>query len=334
MVQLVETTLHLRCGTDTRRGLPPTALGSFYEWLPNATQHAVDVALRGASGKRGRKPSWWAETTQVRVLDQSSRDGVTSIIFGAPRLGEAAKDLFGQRMIDGLEDHDWRPSPEATSIDLVASALADVLADRQDSDRLDSGVLETFEHLSHFIGDKDKFAELVIPVHPGTDKLNPNRPDVHCDITGPTRARSWRQKTPQPRSSRIAGRLTMVDERTSRFALDLDDGRRVYGLYLPEDCKPLWNLAHRGERVTMLGKVVYRPNGQALRLDAEAVDADPEAPSFFSRVPEPERSWREQQRQQNAAGKGSIEGLFGVLAPGPGENDDEEAFIREVEAVS
>lgn len=331
MVQLVETKLQLRCGNDRRRGLPPTALGSFYEWLPDATQHAVDVALRGASGKSGRKPSWWTETTQVRVLDQSSSDGVISITFGAPRLGDAAKELFGQRIIDGLEDHDWRPSPEATGIDLVATALADVLADRQDSDRLDSGVLETFEHLSRFIGDKEKFAELVIPVHPGTDKVNPNRPDVRCDVAGPTRARSWRKKTPQPRSSRIAGRLTMVDERTSRFALDLDDGRRVYGLYLPEDCKSLWSLGQ--QRVTMKGKVIYRPNGQALRLDAEAVEADPEAPTFFSRVPEPERSWREQQRQQNAEGKGNIEGLFGVLAPSPGD-DDEEAFIREVEAMS
>jgi hypothetical protein len=255
---------------------------------------------------------------------------VTSVVFGAPRLGEAAKDLFAQRMIDGMEDHDWRPSPEATGIDLVATALADVLADRQDSDRLDTGVLETFEHLSRFIGGKDAFAELVIPVHPGIDRLNPNRADVRCDATGPTRARSWRQKTPQPRSARIAGRLTMVDERTSRFALDLDDGRRVYGLYLPDDCKPLWTLGQ--QRVTMMGKVVYRPNGQALRLDAEAVEADPQASTFFSRVPEPERSWKEQQRQQNVNGKGTIEGLFGVLA---GEaDDDDEAFIRAVEAVS
>jgi hypothetical protein len=82
----------------------------------------------------------------------------------------------------------------------------------------------------------------------------------------------------------------------------------------------------------MMGKVVYRPNGQALRLDAEAVEADPQASTFFSRVPEPERSWKEQQRQQNVNGKGTIEGLFGVLA---GEaDDDDEAFIRAVEAVS
>ena len=123
----------------------------------------------------------------------------------------------------------------------------------------------------------------------------------------------------------------MVDERASRFALDLDDGKRVYGLYLPEDYKVLWNLGQ--QRVTMMGKVIYRPTGAALRLDAESVEADPDASSFFSRVPEPEKSWREQQRQQNAAGKGAIEGLFGSLGSDPSDDDDE-AFFRAVEAVS
>jgi len=83
----------------------------------------------------------------------------------------------------------------------------------------------------------------------------------------------------------------------------------------------------------MMGKVIYRPTGAALRLDAEVVEADPDAPSLFSRVPDPERSWHEQQRQQKAAGKGSIEPLFGVLGNG-GVDGDDETFIRDVEAVS
>jgi len=328
MVQLVETLVRLRSETATARGLSPHALGYFYDWLPSATQHTVEVALRGASGKRGRKPGWWAAATQIRVLDQSTKAGVTTIVFGAPRLGEAAGDLYSQTMIDGM---DWRPSPHATGIDLMATALEDVLENRPDSDRLDDGVLTCFEHLDRFLGKRDSFAELVIPRQAIKDSIHPVAPEVHCDIAGPVRAKSWRQRTPPPRSSRVAGRLTMVDERTNRFALDLDDGKRVYGLYLPEDCRPLWQLGQK--RVTMMGKVIYRPTGAALRLDAEVVEADPDAPSLFSRVPDPERSWHEQQRQQKAAGKGSIEPLFGVLGDG-GVDGDDETFIRDVEAVS
>jgi hypothetical protein len=329
MYQLVPTTVRLRCGNADRRGLPPTALGSFYRWLPEVTQRTLGVALRGASTKAGRKPAWWSAATEVRWLDQTFNQGEATVTFGAPRLGEAAEEIYQQQMIDGIED--WRPSRQSTVIDLMSTALADVLGDRPDSDRLDDGVLVSFGHLDSFLGGNEGFAELVLPARTD-DRHAQALPEVHCDATAPERAKSWHKKTPQPRSARVAGVVTMIDTETNRFALNLDDGKRVFGIFTPDDFSPVKKLVD--QRVTVFGKVLYRPTGAALRLDVEGIEADPQAATFFSRLPEPPRPMREQLRQQSLAGKGSIEGLFGVLAPGPDESDDEDAFIREVEAVS
>jgi len=329
MVQLVPTTLRLRCGNDNRRGLPPTALGSFYRWLPEASHRTLGVALRGASTKRGVKPKWWAAATEVRLLDQSSSNGETSVTFGAPRLSEAAEELYRQEMIEGT---DWRPSRQSTIIDLMGTALGDVLGDRPDSDRLDDGVLVSFGHLDSFLGGTDGFDELVLPAQ-SPDRLTSPLPELHCDVSAPERAKSWHKKTPQPRSARVAGVLTMIDTETSRFALSLDDGKRVFGIFTPEDFSPMRALVQ--QRVTVFGKVLYRPTGMTLRLEAEGIEADPDAPAFFSRVPEPERSWQDRLREQRKSGHAAtLQGLFGLLAPEPGESDDEEAFIREVEALS
>lgn len=332
MVQLVETTLRLHHQHKRKPGLPTAALGRFFTWVPSAAEHTVDAALRGASGKRGRKPSWWADATNVRVLDQSIDGDILSIVLGARRLGETTDNLLNQTCLEGMEDYVWRPSPEATALDLVATALADLQEDRQDSCHLDEGVLRTFGKIGGFISEQHGFDELLLPINQD-GQCGPNLPVVRCDASCPMRAHSWMKQTPHPRSARIAGILTMVDQRTSRFALDLDDGRRVYGVFQPDDCTPLWSLGK--QRVSMFGKVIYRPNGQTLRFDADKVEADVDAPTFFSRLPDPERTWSEDHRLQRTEGKGTIEGLFGALGDENQDGyDDDEAFLLAVEAVS
>jgi len=326
MVQLVPTTLRLRCENTINRGLSPTALGSFYQWVPEASHRTLGVALRGASTKRGVKPKWWSAATGIRRLDESYSNGVLSVTFGAPRLGEAAEELYRQEMIEGT---DWRPLRQSTVIDLMGNALEDVLSDRPDSNRLDDGVLVSFGHLDSFLGGKDGFDELVLPAQ-STDRLTSPLPEIHCDASAPERAKSWHKKTPQPRSARVAGVLTMIDTETSRFALNLDDGKRIFGIFTPADFSPMKSLVQ--QRVTVYGKVLYRPTGATLRLDAEGIEADPDAPTFFSRVPEPERSIQHRIKRSGEPFRASS--LFGALAPEPGEDDDEMAFIREVEALS
>ena len=122
----------------------------------------------------------------------------------------------------------------------------------------------------------------------------------------------------------------MIDTETNRFALKLDDGKRVFGIFTPPDFSPVKKLVD--QRVTVFGKVLYRPTGAPLRLDVEGIEGDPQAASFFSRLPEPERSWQERMKT-NRLDYAGLESLIGTLAPGPGEDDDEEAFIRAVAEV-
>jgi hypothetical protein len=327
MVPLVETALRLRGKNIDRRGLSPTALGSFHRWVPEVAQRTLGVAMRGASTKAGRKPAWWSAATDVRWLDQSFKDGEMTVLFGAPRLGDAAEDIYRQQYIEGIED--LRPSRQSTVIDLLGTALADVMGDRPDSERLDDGVLVSFGHLDSFLGGADGFAELVLPVSASDNRIQA-LPEIHCDATAPERARSWHKKTPHPRSARVAGVVTMIDTETNRFALKLDDGKRVFGIFTPDDFSPVKKLVD--QRATVFGKVLYRPTGAALRLDVEGIEADPEAPSFFSRIPDPVRSG--ENRAKHAGQHFKASELFGVLAPEPGEDDDEDAFIRLVEAMS
>ena len=70
---------------------------------------------------RGRRPAWLDRAADVRFVDQQG-NGETVLFFEAPRLGDAASEIYQQQELPGLS---IRPSPDDTGFDLFGDVLTD-----------------------------------------------------------------------------------------------------------------------------------------------------------------------------------------------------------------
>jgi hypothetical protein len=110
----------------------------------------------------------------------------------------------------------------------------------------------------------------------------------------------------------------MVRHSTRSFELILSDGTPVRGVLVDGSTKDLQK--HFGDRVTLLGKAIYRPSGTLLRLDASAILPTSVRKSAFSEIPVPFSSPRRLERKLYGP-KSGIAAFFGSW---PGEETDDE----------
>ena len=206
-----------------------------------------------------------------------------------------------------------KPAATDTGFDLLADVVCDLAANNPDSERFDRPLLEQVGRFGLALG--NTFREVGI-----ASQRQPAQQPVVVNETVVRNARTLFRNTPQPQRVRIVGTLDMIRASTATFAVVLDDGREIRGVMVNGDSDVLGR--HYRQRVLLLGKAVYRPSGNPLRIDAEEMTSASEQGSFFSQLPKPTRKkfdlrqvLREQQHKK---------GLSAIFGRWPGNETDEQ----------
>ncbi|MFI5380530.1 MAG: hypothetical protein ACHRHE_14635 [Tepidisphaerales bacterium] len=308
-MKMVEHKVIMRGRAVRGRGAIPSAAGAVLIRLENSLHGAVDVAFRRSS-TAGRRQPWLRQAGQVEFRD-IERTGKEEMVlyFEAPAFGDVAQDYYSQTML-----FDDRPPAEDTAFDVLADAVADVLAGKADSDKYDVGLLKRFQRYQSTVFEKE-VDELLISGH----RLPQSKPS-RISQEFPERARDLYLQTPKPARVRIAGKLDMIQASTLAFALLLPGGEQVRGVWKGDDFETLRMLANSDVAAT--GMAIYRPSGGLLRIDADALTPQRPADRFFARMPKPtggkldlKALVREQQR------RGGLAAIGGKIAA---EESDEE----------
>lgn len=305
----VVRTVTLKSDRHFGKRLPPEAIGHALTAIPKVVRESISMAIRGRSGLRGPRPGWLRAASDIRFVDHRG-DEDSTLVFEAPTLGEAARELYEQQ-----EFWSTRPDPELTGFDLFGEVVREVVAGNQDSDRFDKRLLERLTSFDHVLN--GTFQEI---------RIDPARPDgaTTAAVINPQviqTARDFQEATPLPQRVRVVGLLDMVRASTQSLALRLDDGQEVRGVLIAGSIVEAAALLNR--RVLVLGRAVYRTSGRVLRVDVDQItEAAESEPSFWSRIPAARMKQfnlrHVLQQQQHKKGVAAIMGKW------PGDETDEE----------
>lgn len=308
-------TITLRSDAHYGRRPPAREFGQILHVVPGLVRRAIRMAIEGRSTDRGARPGWLNAASDVRFVGHDGEDE-TILRFEAPTLGEAAPDIF-QR------PHRWpsRPDPQDTGFDLLGDVVRDVGAEERDSGRFDRGLLTELRRLGR--GLDEAFSECVI--EKGGRMAGAAAVIDRAVIASAERLSSL---MPRPRQVRVVGTLDMLRASTNALAIQLESGEEAPGVLVRGDVAAHRDLLKR--QVVVMGKAVYRPSGNLLRIDVvEMRPARPED-AFFKTIPEPssngvsiERAMRRQGRRR---------GVAGIIGRWPGDETDEqiEQALREL----
>lgn len=283
---------------------PTVAVARLLSKMPAAAKAAAFMAVRGAGGPVGRPPAWLSELTDVRFERAETTDDTLRIGFLVPTLSATAPDdYFAQQDFfrEGLD-------PQATAIDMLLDAVADVASENADSGRYDLHVLQRVAALKPVF---DDVGRIQLNAH-----SRAGRP-VLLDEGIVTRALHLQHDTPEPVPVRIVGRLDMLRASTLGFGIVLEDGMELSGVHGGE----LGELAPLLSRdVVVVGKLVFRASGRPLRIEAEHIGLAVGAAPMWRYLPEAARPrLGPAQLVPAPRGKTGIGHLFGSW---PGDEDD------------
>ncbi len=300
----VDRTIVVRSDREFGHRPPPGPSGELLRGLEGAARDATLMAFRGRSGASGRPPTWLQAATDIRFRGISG-DGATNFHFEAPRLGDAAAELYEQR-----EFWSQKPDPEWTALDLLGPVVSEISRRNEESDRFDGPLLSRVYAFGRAI--RAGFDEIYPPAGSG---------QAECPISAQTveAAKVLRLETPLSRQVRIVGSLDMLRASTQGLALRLDTGEEVRGV-LSDSVRSL--TAYLERRVVLFGQAVFRPSGRLLRVDVDSWEPGESEPSFFSRVPQPLSS--PARRKALLKPQGPRTGVAAFFGRWPGEETDEE----------
>lgn len=306
---LVHQPIELWNADGSNRQLPPTALGEVLRFVQPAVVGATRMAVEGRSTVRGRRPGWLDEVSDIRLEDIEILEDRTRLHFVAPTLGKAAPQLYEQQ-----EFWATRPSSLATALDLFADLLEDVARDDPDSTGFDTALLKGIARFD--AGLNETYRCLTLSRHVGA------KAPVRLDRKVLERVNRLREAIPDPRPVRVAGTLDMIRASTQTFSLLLDDGTEVRGSVAVADLDIGELTAYFKRRVLVHAKAVYRPSGRLLRLDAEHFEDGRDAPSLWSRVPDPLRTAAEVPRSSVVSTR--PRGVAAFFGTWPGDESEAE----------
>jgi hypothetical protein len=279
--------------------------------------HSVRMAVEGTSATVGATPMWLRRASDVRVLGFSERHGNTLLKLAAPRLGEAAKELYAQNTL-----WETRPPEEDTAVNVFARVMLEVRKGDPESALYDRQLLRRFSHL------RSLFTHAVLSVRlPSTS--GESEPSALLDEQVVRNAMQLSDRTPQPAQVRLTGKLDMIRYSTRSFGLLTDEGIEIRGvLDSQEQTDSLKSFL--GQRILVLGKAVFRPSGSLLRIDASGIEPGEGQPALFSKIPVA-RSVRPQLVRSKGVEtqKRGVAAFFGAW-PGEETDEDFDAMVREL----
>ena len=295
-----EVRVDLRDATAARTA----SVAQLLHHVPAAAKAAAFMAVRGSGGPVGRPPTWISALTDVRFERAETTGDALRIDFLVPTLSATAPDeYFKQRDLfrNGLD-------PEATALDMLLDAVADVASKNTESGLYDSHVLQRVAALKPIFAGVDRIR---LDAHSRTERA------VLLDETVVTGARDLQHNTPEPLPVRIVGRLDMLRASTLGFGLVLEDETELSGVHDGElgELAPLL-----GREVVVVGKLVFRPSGRPLRIEAEHIGLAVGAAPMWRRLPEAVQP-RARLAQLIPAGRGKA-GIGHLFGTWPGDEDD------------
>ena len=312
-----EHTVTLKSAHCYGKKVPPRAFGDILKSVSVAVERSILMAFEGTSSTgHGRHPEWFTAASDLRYLGHEGIED-TVLHFEAPVFGDAAEILYRQTEI-------WptKPPREDTGFDLLADVVEDVARENADSDRFDPGLLAKVVGVGKKLN--GAFQEVRISGHRYSGE-HPAVVNSHLVEI----AEQFQARTPLPQRARIVGRLDMLRASTNSFAIKLDNGQEVRGVFIEGEIDQFTKLFKRD--VLVLGKCVYRPSGRLLRIDAERVVPAEDEPRLWSQAPEPIFARLDVTALKKPQGPRS--GLAAIIGEWPGDETDE-VIGTELNAIS
>lgn len=288
--------------------VPSHHLGYLLADLPIAVRGAASMAVRNRSRVPGPQPEWLSRAGDLRFVGHSG-NGATHLRFELPSLESAAPAIFQQQQL-----FDMLPDGRQTGLDLLIRVVSDVTAQNADSEAFDAQMLRRVSGFRRFFR-KGPFTGFRIV----GSSAAPQQEIAVTSQTCETSAMLY-GSTPRPQRVRIAGALDKIEASTQRFALLLDSGERVSGVFpgeLADRMAELWRT-----RVLVMGKAVYRASGRLLRVEADDIQPGESAPSMFSEAPLPGNARLDPGRLRRTQGPRS--GMAAIMGEWPGDETDED----------
>jgi len=304
--------LHTEGGYGKR--LPLDFSGDVFRQLSPMMSSSVRMAIEGTSSHVGAPPGWLRRASDVRFLGLSEgKDCATVLHLDAPRLGEAAEEVYKQGSL-----WETKPAPDDTAVNVFARVTREVRQGNPDSTLYDRHLLKQFSHSNRLFF--HKLVSMDVPDGATTARLDREVAIKAAELT---------DRTPSPRQVRVVGHLDMIRHSTRSFEMLLEEGKIVRGVL--DDGEQMDRLkALLGKAVLVVGKAIYRPSGTLLRLDAQAIDEGAGESKAFAKVPPPmEHRIPAARLRISEQVKGGVAAFFGKW---PGDESDEEllAMLREV----
>ena len=299
--------------------LPPYHLGMLFAELPLAIRATVSMAFRNRSHVKGRRPGWLDRASDVRFVDHEG-NGESVLYFEAPKLGEAADDVYAQQSL--FPEADDRPAKEDTAFDVFGDVLADVQARNADSGYYDPSLLHRITQFNR-VFKKGPYSEVDF-----TSRRFPQETPARFTPELIESAKALLGRTPSPQRVRIVGQLDGLVASTQRFSVLLDSGEKITGNFADDQVDAMQE--HWRKRVLVLGTAIYRASGRLLRIDAEAVKPGENEPTVFSRMPSPPGTRIDTSKLRKP--QGSKSGINAIIGKWPGEETEEEitAILEEL----
>ena len=293
----------------------PESVGHMLKLIEPLVRGAVSMAFRYTSTARGRPPDWLASAWTVNFEAMSEgRDGCTRLHFGCPRFGDAAAAEYEQQLM-----FETRPREEDTGFDLIGDLLEDVAAKRRDSHRFDRGLLK---RLGQFGAAKRRWG--VDSLGFLGDRLPHDDPTLLNDHIA-SFAAALESETPKPKRTRIMGKLDMIRDSDGAFAMLLDSGEQVHGVWLPKDTDQL--AAFWRKPVVVEGRAVFCASGSLLRIEAEGMAQATDADAFFAKRPEPDTSDSRPLAARVLRRQTATTGAAAIFGQWPGDETEEELLV-------
>lgn len=301
-------TVTLKSDKQFGHRVPPHAFGELLAALPLAVRSSIRMVFEGRSQGKGPLPKWLIAASDIRFLGHSG-DNDTVLNFETPLLGEAAAVLYEQQEF-------WptpKPDKSDTGFDLLGDIVGDLASNNLDSERFDRHLLKNIYNFKKALN--GSFQEMEITGR----RFTAHNPIVFSKSII-NAAKSLSINTPEPQQVRIVGTLDMIRASTAAFAVKLNDGREIQGVLVNGDSDTLGNFYK--QQVLVLGKAIYRPSGNPLRIDAEEMMLASEKDQYFSQIPKPIR--RKYDLRQVLREQQHKKGLSAIFGKWPGNETDEQ----------
>ncbi len=280
--------------------------------LVKTAECATRLMFTGEGSGRGPRPRWLNAALDFTLKEEKL--GSTTLEIEAPQLGETAYTQFAQQNF-WREQLTWQD----TAVDLAALSVQEALEATSSGDYFDRAVLSAILKFRQPTGNAD------ISYHLIPQESDYGEFTLNASVCN--RIEERLKSLPPPRAFIISGWLEEIKHDSSRFFLDLSDGRKMFGRLQSdqldvEALRPLW-----GKRATVQGMIHFKANGQPRLIEAHRLRPYQDRDALFEELPPTEmpRSRGLTPKQEKQARSFNVLSLCGTW---PGNEPVEELLAQ------